>query len=111
MHSELGSKNLPENYSKRTKMAIRARKFSGGACPRVPLEPLLFLNQLQIVSAEKRNTLEKDAEIMPPPLLTFLATPLTTGYLHSQGGCAVELRARCDASRAQMTEWYGASVS
>ena len=47
---------LPENYSKSTKIAITAfkfQKFSGGACPRTPLELFLFLNQLQFCSAEK----------------------------------------------------------
>ena len=36
---------------------VNFQKFSGGACPRTPLQPFLFLNQLQISSAEK-NTLE-----------------------------------------------------
>ena len=42
--------------------------------PPDPLDPFLFLNQLQTNSAEK-NTLEKNVEIMAP-LLKFLATPL-----------------------------------
>ena len=46
---------------------VNFQKFSGGACPRTPLEPFLFLNQLQIGSA-KKNTLEKkNLEIMAPP--------------------------------------------
>ena len=48
--------NLPENYSKSTKIAITAckfSKFSGEPCPRTLLKPFLFLNQLQISSAEK----------------------------------------------------------
>ena len=48
--------NLPENYSKSTKIVITASKFSkifGVACPRSPLEPFLFLNQLQISSVKK----------------------------------------------------------
>ena len=77
--SELGSKsfeqNLPENYSKSTKIAITAWKFSkisGGASPGP------FLNQLQISSADK-NAQEKYVEIKPPrALLKFLATPLPT---------------------------------
>ena len=42
--------------------------------PPVPPELFVFLNQLQICSAEK-NTLEKNVEIMAP-LLKFLATLL-----------------------------------
>ena len=41
--SELGAKKLHKvcrnDYSKSTKMAITASKFSRGACPRTPLEP------------------------------------------------------------------------
>ena len=43
--------------------------------PPDPLKLFLFLNQLQICSAEK-NTLEKNMEIMAYPVLKFLATPL-----------------------------------
>ena len=50
------------------------QKFSGGACPRTPLELSWFLNQHQISSAEK-HTLEKTWKLCPP-LLKFLATPL-----------------------------------
>ena len=62
--------NLPENDSKNTKIAIAACKFSKifrGSMPQTPLEPFLFLNQLQISSAEK-NTLEKNVKTMPRPL-------------------------------------------
>ena len=55
--------NLAENYSKSTKLAITACKFSGGACPRTTLEPFLFHNQLQISSAEKIRL--KKLKIMP----------------------------------------------
>ena len=70
--------NLPENYSKSTKIAISLQhvnfqKFLGGACPRTPLE-LSWFNQLQISSAEK-NTLEKMWKLCPP-FFKFLATPL-----------------------------------
>ena len=61
--------SLPENYAKSTKIANTARNFKKifrGSMPPDPPEPFLFLNQLQISSAEK-NTLEKDAEIMAPP--------------------------------------------
>ena len=48
--------NLPENYSKRTRIAITACKFSkffpGSMLPD-PLETFLLLNQLQICFAEK----------------------------------------------------------
>ena len=58
--------NLPENYSKRTKITIRACKFSkifqGSMLPD-PLETFLLLNQLQICFAEK-NTVAKSVEIM-----------------------------------------------
>ena len=68
--------NLPENYSKSTKIAIPACKFLnffGVACPRTPVELFLFLNQLQISSAEK-NTLGFYAT----PLLKCLISPLPT---------------------------------
>ena len=61
--------NLPENYSKSTKIAITACKFSKnfqGACPPNPPRAFLFFNQLQISSAEKK-TLKKNVETMPPP--------------------------------------------
>ena len=64
--------NLPENYSKCTKIAIAACKFS--KIPRTPLELSWFLNQLQISSAEK-NTLEKVWKLCPSRL-KLLATPL-----------------------------------
>ena len=58
--------NLPESYSKRTEIAIKACKFSkifrGSMLPD-PLETFLLLNQLQICFAEK-NTLAKSVEIM-----------------------------------------------
>ena len=39
------------------------QKISGGACPRSPLESLLFLKLLKINSAGKKNTLEKVTKI------------------------------------------------
>ena len=69
--------NLPENYSKSTKIAITACKFSKkfrGACPPDPPQLFLFLNQLQISSAEKRKL--KKMWKLCPPLLKFFATPL-----------------------------------
>ena len=68
--------NLGENYSKSTKIAIAACKFLKlfrGACPQTPLQPFLFLNQLQVSSPEK-NTFEKNVEITAL-LSKFLATP------------------------------------
>ena len=58
------------------------KNFSGGACLRTPQKPFLFLNELQISSAEK-NTLEHNVEIMPPPgshSLKILAMPLSAVY-------------------------------
>ena len=60
--------NLRENYSKSTKIVITARKFSKisrGSMPLDPLEPFLFLNQLQTSSA-KKNALEMNERTMPP---------------------------------------------
>ena len=68
-HTELESQNLPENYSKRTKIAITARKFLkifGGSMPSDPLELFLLLNQFQLCSAEKKIRLKKNLEIMAP---------------------------------------------
>ena len=67
--------SLRENYSKSTKITITPCKISGGVCPRTPRELFLFLNQLHISSVEKKNA-GKKVEIMPSPLLQFLATPL-----------------------------------
>ena len=75
--------NLVGNCSKSTKLAIAAckfKKFFRGSMPPDPLEPFLFLNQLQISSTEK-NTLEKNVKIMPP-LLKFLTTPLSAVHQH-----------------------------
>ena len=51
--------NLPENYSKSTKIAITSctfsKSFSGSMPPDPPIERFLFLNQLQIGSAEKKH--------------------------------------------------------
>ena len=66
--------NLRENYSKSTKIAITACKFSKffrGGMPPDPLKLFLFLNQLQIISAEKIPW-----KFMFLPLLKYLATPL-----------------------------------
>ena len=82
-HSKLGSniqKNLPENYTKSTKIAITAwkfLKFFGRACPRTPLEPFLFLNQLQITYAEKIR-LKSNMEIIAPP--PFKISRCATGF-------------------------------
>ena len=61
--------NLPENYSKYTKIVITACKFSKifrGSMPPDPLELFLFLNQLQISSAEK-TTRENYVNYASPP--------------------------------------------
>ena len=59
-HSESGSKNLNtfclKIIQKALKIAIQHvnfQNFSGEACPRTALKLFLFLNQLQICSAEK----------------------------------------------------------
>ena len=60
--------NLAENYSKSTKIAIRActfLKIFRESMPPNPLETFLFLNQLQISSA-KKIALEKNVKMMPP---------------------------------------------
>ena len=67
-------RNLPENYSKSTKLAIcvqhvNFQKFLGRACPRTPLE-LSWFNQLQICSAEKK-VLEKIWKLCPSPFKNF----------------------------------------
>ena len=69
--------NLRENYSKSTKIAITACKFSKFFRASVPpdsLEPFLLLIQFQLCSAKKIH-LKKNVKIMPP-LFKFLATPL-----------------------------------
>ena len=53
------------------------QKFSRVVCPRTPLEPFLFLNQFQTCSAEKKNTFEKNVEIMAPP---FKISRYATGF-------------------------------
>ena len=66
-------KNLPKSYLKTSKIPITAcrlnfQNFFGEACPRIPVEPSLFLNQLQsfkVVQANKR-TIKKNVEIMAP---------------------------------------------
>ena len=66
--------NLPEIYSKSTKMAITACKFSKiyrGSMPPDPLKPFVFLNQLQISSAEKLR-LKKMWKLWPSPLKFLL---------------------------------------
>ena len=57
------------------------QNFSAVACSRTPLELFLFLNQLQICSAEK-NTPKQKCGNYDPSLLKFLATPLA-GLLYS----------------------------
>ena len=74
--------NLPENYLKRTKIAITACKFSiffRRSMSPDSLASSLLLNQLQLCSAEK-NTFKKNAEIMPPspPFEISRYTPLFT---------------------------------
>ena len=58
---------------------MKFQKIFEGAYLRIEL--FLLLNQLQICSAEKKNTLENFMEIMAPhPFIKFFATPLLLGY-------------------------------
>ena len=69
--------NLPEIYSKSTKTASTACTFSNvfrRTCPQTSLVTFLLLNQLQICSVKKNNTLERNVEIMASAL-KFLAWP------------------------------------
>ena len=50
-------KYCSENSTKTATTVSKFSKFSAGACP-VPLEPFLFLNLLQIKSAEKKLCLK-----------------------------------------------------
>ena len=73
--------NLREKYSKSTNIAVTACKFSKVfrvSKPPDPLKLFLFLNQLQISSAEK-NTLEKNVEIMALPLFLIISRYATAG--------------------------------
>ena len=80
-------RNLPKNYSKSTKIAITptACKFSKifrVACPRTPLEPFLFVNQLRISSAEKKYAKKKCGNYASPFFFKFVTTPLSAVYQH-----------------------------
>ena len=70
--------NFPENYSKSTKIAITACKFSKFLRDSMPLDPhkIFLVFQLASTLFGQKNRLEKNVEIMPPPFLKFLATPL-----------------------------------
>ena len=82
-HSELGSKNLNkicvkiiQKAQKYPLLYANFQKFSGEACPRTLLYLYLFLNHLQICSAEKKKRLKKCGNYAAS-LLKFLATPLS----------------------------------
>ena len=67
--------NLREDCSKRTKIAITAcklPKINRGCMPSYPLRAFLVSQSASVNSAEKN----KNAKIMVPSLLKFLATPL-----------------------------------
>ena len=75
---------LPENYSKSTKIAITACKFS--KIFRKSMPPDLPRDFFVSESASnqfwrKTNTLEKNVEIRAPSLLQFLAAPLFLAFL------------------------------
>ena len=77
---------------KAPKIAITVCKFSkisGEASLRTPLELSLFLNQLQICSAEKKNTLEKNVEIMAPPFEISRYATDTTKTIFKYSGNAL----------------------
>ena len=77
--------NLAENYSKSTKIAIRSCTFFKhfpGSMPPDPLEPFLFLNELQISSADKKIRLKAMWKLCPLPPLQILVMPLSAVYQH-----------------------------
>ena len=64
------TQNLPENYSKRTEIAITACKFSNFRGSMLPDPPKAFLKS-QLASnlfCRKKNTLQKHVEITAPSL-------------------------------------------
>ena len=69
--------NMLENYSKSTKIAITVCKFSkifrGSMPPNLYIFTCFSITFKFVLS--KKKTLEKNVEIMPPPI-KFLATPL-----------------------------------
>ena len=72
--------NLLKNYSKSTKIAITACKFSkiSGEHAPDPLQLFLFLNQLQICSVAKKIRLKNVEIVAPPPTsFKFLVTSLS----------------------------------
>ena len=97
-HSELEpnkyTQNLSENYSKITKIAITACKFSKifrRACLRTPLELFLVFQSALNLFCRKKNT-RKNVEIMPPPpfKITRYAIALSThcvGYSQMTAHC------------------------
>ena len=81
--------NLRENFAKSNKIAITACEFSKiseGACPRTPLELLLFLSQLKIsLVLPKKIRLKKELEIISPiPYLNFSLHHWCLGQQHSE---------------------------
>ena len=74
--------NLPENYSKSTKIAYTACKFtkiSRGSMPPDPLNLFLFLNHLQICSAENKMRSKKCGNCGPS---SFKISRCATGSDH-----------------------------
>ena len=87
------SQNLPENYSRSTKIAITACKFSKffrGACPRTPPALFHFFESASNLFCRKNNKYLRLKNCgnyaPPPPPLQFLATPLViTRYYYYHG--------------------------
>ena len=85
-HSELRLKNLAENYSKSTNPLNLYSMYIFKNFPD-PLKLFLFLNQLQISSAEKVHLKKRGYYVLLSPLKIF-ATPLRALYQHfSNEGC------------------------
>ena len=80
----VGSKNLNkiclnENYSKSTKIAIKAckfSKFSRGSMPPDPPRAFLVSLSASNLFCRKKNTFEKNVEIMPPFKIFRYATAM-----------------------------------
>ena len=78
---EKSKQNLPENYPKSTKIAITACKFLTFFRRSMPPDsPSAFLvSQSASNFVCCKNTLEKNEETVPSPLLKFISSPLEVG--------------------------------
>ena len=98
-HSESTSnkkfkQNLPENFSKSTKIVNKASKFSrffqGEHAPGPPQELFVFLNQLQICSAKKIRLKQRGNYV--PPILNFSLRHSVYVYMHVFTLCFLQRR-------------------